>query len=87
MLGSAHRRRCGGLRRRPPAQRGTARPEPTPACGLATPRPILRWACGRRSLAIPGGAEAGGRPGHLHPSMAEVVGLAICFDDLARNAW
>jgi dihydrolipoamide dehydrogenase len=26
------------------------------------------------------------RPHHLHPSMAEVVGLAIRLDDLARNA-
>jgi dihydrolipoamide dehydrogenase len=26
------------------------------------------------------------RPHHLHPSMAEVVGLAIRSDDLARNA-
>lgn len=25
-------------------------------------------------------------PHHLHPSMAEVVGLAIRLDDLARNA-
>lgn len=26
------------------------------------------------------------RPHHLHPFMAEVVGLAIRLDDLARNA-
>jgi pyruvate/2-oxoglutarate dehydrogenase complex dihydrolipoamide dehydrogenase (E3) component len=82
MLGSARRRRGGGLRRRPPAQDtqeilGAHMVGPESTEGIAQVVLAMEAGIGYRQLL---------RLHHLHPSMAEVVGLAIRLDDLARNA-